>query len=171
MRGTLFKMTSWNRYLAYFILAIVVSVAVAAGFFYRTSPEVLSDISELAPEAEFGGVSLKIEYATTPEARKQGLGGRTEIPENYGMLFAFPNDALHGFWMKDTLVPLDMFWLDSKGHVVSMALEVASSTYPNVLYPTEPARYVLETAAGFARARGIATGTKLWLQKFPDVSK
>lgn len=87
------------------------------------------------------------------------------------MLFVFPKDGLHGFWMKDTLVPLDIFWLDSKGQVVYIARDVATSTYPNVLYPATPARYVLETAAGFARARGIATGTLLQLKNFPNVSE
>lgn len=170
-------MTSWNSYLAYSAAAIAIIVAVVATFFYRTSPEGLSDISEAVPPVlgeqagEFGGVSLRIEYATTPEERERGLGGRTDIPENYGMLFAFPKDGLHGFWMKDTLVPLDIFWLDAQGHVVSIAADVATSSYPNVLYPTDPARYVLETAAGFAEARGIATGTPLLLKNFPNVSE
>lgn len=176
-------MISWNRYLAYGATAfIVIAIVVVAVFFYKTSPEVISDIPELAQDAEFGGVSLRIEYATTSEARKQGLGGRTEIPDNYGMLFVFPNDDLHGFWMKDTLVPLDIFWLDASAGgrsasggqelvVVSFMTDVATSSYPNVLYPTVPARYVLETAAGFARVRGIATGTPLRLQKFPNVSQ
>lgn len=87
------------------------------------------------------------------------------------MLFVFPEDGYYGFWMKDTLVPLDIFWLDSKGQVVSMMIEVATSSYPDVFYPAAPARYVLETAAGFARVHTIATGTPLLLKKFPSVSK
>lgn len=158
------------KYLSIGLLALAAIVA-GAIFLYRTSPEVLSDISELARTAEFGGVSLRIEYATTSEERERGLGGRDEIPADYGMLFAFPKDGLHGFWMKDTLVPLDIFWLDAQGHVVSIAADVATSSYPNVLYPTIPARYVLETAAGFARAHSIATGTLLQLKNFPNVSE
>lgn len=157
------------RYVSIGLLMIV--LAATAGFFYRTSPEVLSDISEHAQTAEFGGVSLRIEYATTSSAREKGLGGRKSVAQDEAMLFAFPKDALHGFWMKDTLVPLDIFWLDSKGQVVYIAAEVATSSYPDVLYPTAPARYVLETAAGFARERGIATGTPLRLKNFPNVSE
>ncbi len=124
-------------------------------FAYRTqTPPTLS-------AAEFGGVSLRIEYATTPESRERGLGGRTEIQDDYGMLFVFPKNDYYGFWMKDMLMPLDIFWLDAQGHVVSMALDVATSTYPNVFYPSIPAQYVLETAAGFAREHSIATGTPL----------
>jgi uncharacterized membrane protein (UPF0127 family) len=87
------------------------------------------------------------------------------------MLFVFPKDDFYGFWMKDTLVPLDMFWLDHKGHVVWTAQEVATSSYPHVFYPSAPARYVLETAAGFANIHGVATGTPLLLNNFPTVSE
>ena len=87
------------------------------------------------------------------------------------MLFVFANDDKYGFWMKDMLVPLDIFWLDSDGHVVSIIKDVATSTYPNVFYPPEPARYVLETAAGFARAHAIKTGTLLRLKNVPSVSE
>ena len=139
-------------------------VAGAVLYFYRTS-------EGLPEKGIFGGVPLRIEYALTPEEREQGLGGRPEIPEDYGMLFAFPRDALYGFWMKDTLVPLDIFWLDEEGRVVSMALEVATSSYPDVFYPSAPAHYVLETMAGFARGNSVATGTVLLLKKFPSVLK
>ena len=121
--------------------------------------------------ASFGGVSLRIEYATTTMTREKGLGGRKNIPDDYTMLFVFPKDGYYGFWMKDMLVPLDMFWLDSKGHVVSFTPDVATSTYPNVFYPSALARYVLETSAGFALTHGIATGTPLLLKNFPSVSE
>lgn len=123
------------------------------------------------PDAEFGGVSLRLEYATTEAEREQGLSGRESIPSDYGMLFAFPKDDRYGFWMKDTLVPLDIFWLDDKGQVVFVARDIATSTYPSVFYPSEPARYVLETAAGFAREHNVATGTVLTLKNLPTVSQ
>jgi hypothetical protein len=153
---------SRNFYVGLFILIAVV----AAIFFYRTKTMI-----PVLSVGEFGGVSLRIEYATTIVARERGLGGRPDIPEDYGMLFAFPKSGRYGFWMKDTLVPLDIFWLDDKGQVVSIAPDVATSTYPNVFYPTEAARYVLETAAGFARAHAIATGTILQLKNLPTVSE
>lgn len=138
-------------------LFAIASAIAATIFFYRTPP------------AEFGGVSLRIEYATTSSARERGLGGRKSIAQDEAMLFAFSKDDKYGFWMKDTLVPLDIFWLDSKGRVVYIAADVATSSYPNVFYPTAPARYVLETAAGFARVHAIGTGTPLLLKSFPSV--
>ena len=154
----------------YIWLFLVVVAGTAAMFFYRTLPRIHSDVP-MQEIAEFGGVSLRIEYATTEKEREKGLSGRTSVPSDYGMLFVFPNDDYYGFWMKDMLAPVDMFWLDSDGHVVSIILDVATSTYPNVFYPSAPARYVLETAAGFARSHSVATGTPLLLKNFPSVSE
>lgn len=123
------------------------------------------------PVGEFGGVSLKLDYATTEATREKGLGGRESIPSDYGMLFVFSRDDRYGFWMKDTLVPLDMFWLDAQGQVVSIAQNVATSSFPSVFYPSAPARYVLETIAGFAQEHNIATGTPLLLKDSPIVSE
>lgn len=147
-------------------LLVFVMIGVMAMFVYTTQQPQAEP-----PTASFGGVSLRLEYATTTATRERGLSGRTDIPANYGMLFVFPKDEYHGFWMKDTLVPLDIFWLDSKGQVVSIAEEVATSSYPNVFYPSAPARYVLETASGFARAHSITTGTLLLLKNFPIVTQ
>ena len=144
-------------------LGILIFSGVFAVLFYRTPTS--------PPTVEFGNVSLRIDYATTPAEREKGLGGRTSIPDDYGMLFVFPKDGLYGFWMKDTLIPLDIFWLDAQGRVVSIASDVAPSTFPNVFYPTELARYVLEMSAGFARAHAVATGTPLQLKSFPVVSE
>jgi hypothetical protein len=143
---------------------VLMTIVVLFLLVYRTQPL-------YAPDAEFGGVSLRIEYATSTEAREKGLSGRADVPEGYGMLFVFPREDRYGFWMKDMLVPIDIFWLDSEGHVVSISEGVATSTYPNVFYPSEPVRYVLETAAGFARAHAVATGTPLRLKNFNYVSK
>jgi len=149
----------------YFYIGILVIVVagLAAIFLYKTSQPVAT--------AEFGGVSLRIEYATTTTEREKGLGGRTNIPDDYGMLFIFPKDDRYGFWMKDMFVPIDIFWLNDKGQVISMAHNVATSSYPDVFYPIAPALYVLETSAGFADEHNIATGTPLLLKNFPIVSQ
>ncbi len=148
------------------LLAVAV-VGIMGIFFYTTvSLEKLS-----AHTAEFGGVSLKIEYATTEAQKEKGLSGRENIPDDYGMLFIFKEDSLHGFWMKDMLVPVDIFWLDAQGHVVSISQNVATSTYPSVLYPIVSARYVLETAEGFAKKHDITIGTLLRLKNPPNVSQ
>lgn len=152
----------------YFYAGLLIAVMVIATlFFYRTN----LPLSESATMGEFGGVSLRIEVATTSAAQERGLGGRGSVPGNYGMLFVFPKDGLYGFWMKDMLTSIDIFWLDDKGRVVSIAEDVATSSYPNVFYPSALARYVLETVSGFARTHAIATGTPLYLKNFGGVSE
>lgn len=155
-------------YVGLFAALLVIIVGVLA---YRTPTPQVELAASMLPTVKFGGVSLRIEYATTTAARERGLGGRESLPSNYGMLFVFPKDSFYGFWMKDTRVPLDMFWLDAQGHVVSIVRNVATSSYPDVFYPTAPARYVLETAAGFAEVHHIVTGTPLLLKNFPIVSE
>lgn len=143
-------------YLYRWVLLGALAVVVITGLFLYKPAATLT--------AEFGGVSLRLEYATSSSAQERGLGGRVSIPSDYGMLFIFPQDGVYGFWMKDMLVPIDIFWLDDKGQVITINQDVATSTYPNVFYPPAPVHSVLETAAGFARANSIATGTSLLLK-------
>ncbi len=154
-------------YIGLLVIAVACFSACVAIFFYKTksAPQHFDTIGS------FGGVSLRIEYATTTEARERGLGGRESLLNDYGMLFIFADDEKYGFWMKDMLVPIDIFWLDNKGQVISMAEDVSPATYPNVFYPIAPARYVLETVAGFADKNNIATGTPLSLKNLESVLK
>ena len=72
----------------------------------------------------FDNSYVEIEFATTPEERTIGLMNRTNIPENSGMLFIFDVEGIHKFWMKNTLVPLDMIWLDEKGRIIHIEKNV-----------------------------------------------
>jgi uncharacterized membrane protein (UPF0127 family) len=146
----------------YLLMGVIGTVLV---FSYKTQNDPQKNLSGTG---EFAGVSLRLDYATTNATRALGLGGK-KVPEGYGMLFLFKKEDFYGFWMKDTLVPLDLFWFDSQGHLVYMATDVATSTYPNVFYPNAPARYVLETAAGFARTHHVKVGMPLMLKNFPIV--
>ena len=154
-----------KRYLLAGLLVIIIGGALYA---YRTDPKPPTVPVEVNT---FGNVSLTLEYATTVEAREMGLGGRTSLPEDYGMLFVFPEDDLQGFWMKDMLVPIDIFLLGAQGHVVFMETDVQPESYPDVFYPNAPARYVLETVSGFAASHGVTIGTPLLLKDFPIVSE
>ena len=164
----------------YTVFLIVALAGAAYLLFYKAPPSSFSpelrgiegwSTKQFESTVEFGGVSLRLEYATTTEAREFGLGGRESIAENEAMLFVFPEDDYYGFWMNDMLIPVDIFWLDSQGQVVSIEENVAPSTCPDVFYPTNPARYVLETVAGFAEARSITIGTPLLLKNFPSVTE
>jgi len=91
---------------------------------------------------------FSFELATTPEAREQGLSGRTNIPHNYGMLFVFNESGTYGFWMKDMKESIDIIWLDEHGTILGIEHAVAPESFPDTFYPPTPARFVLETRAG-----------------------
>jgi uncharacterized membrane protein (UPF0127 family) len=111
-----------------------------------------------------GSTTIAVEVADTHLSRRQGLSGRTALPEGTGMLFAFEQEGAWGIWMKDMHFPIDIVWMDSAGRVLTVAHDVSPATYPNSFYPDAPSRYVLELPAGYARTHGIAEGSELVVQ-------
>jgi uncharacterized protein len=108
-----------------------------------------------------GSTTILAEVAHTNEERSRGLSGRTSLPDGQGMWFVFDTDGLWGFWMKDTLIPLDMLWVAEDGTIVTIAHNVAPGSFPRAYKPTRPARYVLELPGGYAAKQGIAEGDKV----------
>ncbi|WP_339113024.1 DUF192 domain-containing protein [Thioclava sp. GXIMD2076] len=104
--------------------------------------------------------SFDIELATTVKERERGLMYRESMPEDAGMLFVYPDEGPRSFWMRNTLIPLDMIFIDAAGMVVS----VHENAIPGDLTPISSgadARFVLELNGGRARADGISRGTVL----------
>lgn len=101
-----------------------------------------------------GGRSFLVEIAGTPQAIEKGLMNRSQLAPGQGMLFVFPTTANYPFWMKNTLIPLDVVWIDENLHVLgvtSMApctkQQEQASGCP--LYRIEqPIRYALEVNTG-----------------------
>jgi uncharacterized membrane protein (UPF0127 family) len=108
---------------------------------------------------------LCVQVARTEAERERGLMGRRVIPPHTGMLFVFPADEPVTFWMKDTLVPLDMIFVAADGRVRSIIGDVhtVAPGTPDDAIPLEHgrARYVIELPAGEARADGIEPGVVL----------
>ncbi|MGQ9618909.1 MAG: DUF192 domain-containing protein [Candidatus Aminicenantia bacterium] len=106
------------------------------------------------------GNVITVELAVTDEERARGLMFRRKIPENYGMLFIFEREERHGFWMKNTLIYLDMIWLDSKKRIVHIEENVppCKSEPCEVYYPSKPSLYVLELKGGKAKKEDLKTG-------------
>jgi uncharacterized membrane protein (UPF0127 family) len=104
-----------------------------------------------------GGKSVTAELAVTDEQRSRGLMFREKVLPDQGMLFVFESEGAHQFWMKNTLVPLDMLWLDSAKRVIYIAANVPPCKEdPCPSYgPAVPARYVLELRGGGAAENGI----------------
>ncbi|MDB5237648.1 MAG: response regulator MprA [Parcubacteria group bacterium] len=138
-------------------------IALAGWFWYHPLSMSYKGLSVFPTATTTPSSPISFEVVTTTADQERGLGGRTNIPPDYGMLFVFPKDDTYGFWMKDMLAPIDIIWLSDTDTIVYLRESVAPSTYPHVFYPDSPARYVLEMRDGQASARGWKIGTHVQL--------
>jgi len=109
-----------------------------------------------------GGSSYKfeVELATTPAEREQGLMFRKSLAPNAGMLFLYPNEQEVAFWMKNTLIPLDMLFLKADGSIARIAHDAVPLDETPI--PSNAAvKAVLEVNGGTAQALGIKEGDKV----------
>lgn len=116
--------------------------------------------------------NLSLEVARTDSQREYGLMNRTHMAPHTGMIFVFGGDGRVAFWMKNTLMPLDMLFIGADGTVrhVFANVAVVPRTLPDEEIPREAgvAKYVIELPAGEAARDGIAPGVRLDLRSMPQ---
>jgi hypothetical protein len=110
---------------------------------------------------------VKVEIAADEASRARGLMFRRSLPADQGMLFVFPDTEDRAFWMHNTVIALDMIFLDETRAVVGVVANAAPQTdTPRGV--GKPSRYVVEVAGGGAAAHGVGPGTRA---AFIDVSE
>lgn len=110
-------------------------------------------------KVKIGENMLKVEVADTPEKKMHGLMFRSSLDSDMGMIFPFEEESEKRFWMKDTLIPLDMIFINKDKVIVNITTAVPCRKMPCMDYPSgTPAMYVLEINAGEAEKRNI----KIW---------
>ncbi len=153
-------MTPPGRRYAITLVALLVGLTLPATA--AESPFGKGTLTLLAPGKR---VALEVEVAKTPEARAQGLMFRTRVPDNTGMLFVFEEEHTWGFWMKNTLVPLSVAFMDRYWTIVDiqdMAVAPNPKDGPFTIYTAKaPARYALEVRQGFFRKYNVTAGTRV----------
>lgn len=119
------------------------------------------------------GAAVALEIADTEPIRQRGLMFRAHLAPNEGMIFVFPEPGDYPFWMKNTLIPLDMIWLDGRRRIVAIARSVPPcKADPCPSYPPDAiASYVIEVVSGFARQHGVAVGDVVTLEGVPAKGK
>ena len=112
-----------------------------------------------------GDKEVKVEVVATPPLIQKGLMFRKHLPLDAGMLFLMPSEREWPFWMKNTLIPLDMIWIGSDLRVVGV-VENTTPMSEEERTVGKPSLYVLEVNGGWTKQHGVGAGTKV---KFVDV--
>lgn len=112
-------------------------------------------------DAQGQPVDVQVEIASTEEQRERGLMGRTVVPEGQGMIFVFPDNADHNFWMKDTPTPLTLACVTEDLRVVGL-IDMQPFNL-QILHPGVPYRYGVEVAQGFFQRHGVTVGSRVEL--------
>ena len=149
-----------GRFVALFAIGIVCIGIVAwyIGTSLMPAQATAHTLHPLTLTSPTGGTStLSVEWATTEAERELGLMNRPQV--DHGMLFIFDTQQMQTFWMKNTLVPLDIVFFTDRGQYVSSARMTPCTSDPCALYSSgSPARYALEMPAGFIDQSGIGKG-------------
>ncbi len=111
------------------------------------------------------GKKIKIDLVDTPESREIGLMCVTKMRHDYGMLFVFSQDMFLNFWMKNTLVPLDILWIGADKRITAIHEKLHESTVDTpddkVVTAGGKGQFVLELRSGEAALRKLKVGDKL----------
>jgi uncharacterized membrane protein (UPF0127 family) len=110
-------------------------------------------------ELSAGFHRIEAEVAATDRDRQVGLMNRREMPPQRGMLFVFDHENTHCMWMRNTLLPLSVAFVDAKGVIINIA-DMKPQSDDNHCAKV-PARYALEMNVGWFAQRGIKPGMKL----------
>lgn len=102
---------------------------------------------------------VQVEVAHTADSRERGLMWRESLAAGEGMLFLFPFEVVQSFWMRNTLIPLDILFINEAMEVVGIAEQAEPLTHTGRSVGI-PSRYVLEVPGGWTRANGIVTGAR-----------
>ena len=173
------KNNKGNLYKAIVAIVLLAFIVLMMSDLFTSKPKpVNSQITKKAEEYKFtkhGELSFQssdgeyiatidLEFADNDHERSQGLMYRTEMEKNQGMLFIFPTEARQSFFMKNTVISLDMIFINSKFEIVT----IHKNTKPydlNSYASTAPAQYVLETIAGYTDENNIKVGDKVIFRK------
>ena len=155
-----------RRYLLAALLATTGCTSITAGD--SAIPDPSSRSICIAHHA--GPIPLLVEIADTPAARATGLKHRRQLAEDRGMLFVFEKQrpATAAFWMHETLIPLDIAYLDQRGTIVAIRQMTPCKTARKADCPRYPAgrpfHYALEVNRGFFGRHGVGTGHRVVLE-------
>lgn len=124
------------------------------------------NFSQVYIDNGIGAIKINAEIADDNEERGKGLMFRQGLNENEGMLFIFDDEGYHPFWMKNTLIPLDIIFIGKNFTIVDIKSAAPCREEPCMTYSSaRPAKYVLEMNENFTLKWDIGIGDKLILNR------
>ncbi len=150
-------------------LTALIFLAACAGDEENAQTPTPSLASEIEAEATIASCTFYLEVADTPQERARGLMGRESLDEYHGVLFVFEKQQTLNFWMRNTLIPLDILFIDENLTVVDVQTmrpehEATSDSLP-IHTSAKPALYAIEVNEGVAAQCGIEPGTPVHLRE------
>ena len=150
------------------IAVLLLVSALEGGFLSPLAAELQKfPTSELTIVSANGPHRFKVEVAETPAQMEQGLMFRTSLAPDAGMLFVYLQPTVATMWMKNTLIPLDMLFVDPRGRIVNIQQRAVPQSL-DVISAAAPVRAVIELNGGTAARLGIEPGDKVLHPAFGD---
>ena len=149
------------------VRAAALTTALALVAIAARTPALAQYATARRAEAHFPDKTVvSLEVAKSEAERARGLMFRTDLAEQAGMIFLFERPGIYPFWMKNTLIPLDMLWTDTNGRIAWIAESVPPcKADPCPEYPPRAeAQYVIELRAGFVKRHGVKVGDVVTLK-------
>jgi uncharacterized membrane protein (UPF0127 family) len=138
--------------------------ALVAGLFITTACQGQPKVVILTKDGR--ELSFQVEIADTPGKRELGLQYRHELAGDHGMIFLFPGQSEHSFWMKNTPIPLDMIFISSERKIVGIVEQAAPFSLDARFVPGV-SQYVLEINGGLSRRYGFKPGDSVRFENIP----
>lgn len=132
----------------------------------RSEPTRSASAPKVIVSTAVGDTTVDVEVVATEAAIQRGLMFRQHLPPEAGMLFVMPVEKHWTFWMRNTLIPLDMIFIRGDMTIAGI-VEAAEPKTDTLRSVGAPSRYVLEVNAGWARAHSVGTGARV---RFENVS-
>ncbi len=130
----------------------------------------LKNSSNLKKTVVLGSCTFLVEVADEPAEWDRGLMYRKSMAEDEGMLFVFPDERPRTFWMKDTLIPLDMYFFDKNKRLISVHTDAAPLS-TRLISSNGPTKFVLEAKAGSYNRCEISKKKVVYLRIGKDIPK
>ncbi len=146
----------YKKYRIIFLIPFLIVVGI---YFYPKN--IKSPNGDCFVDIKLGEVEVYSKVSKTEKERKQGLSGTKQLKEGEGMLFIFPEEDKHSFWMKDMNYSIDVIWFDKENRVSFVEKDFNPESFPKVVTPLVSGKYVLEVPSGFFKSNNLKIGDKL----------